>query len=72
MKFFYLSTKCNSQDEFEIHDRECPNLPPILDRDYLGPFNNGLEALRKALKVNKKSCLCEECCSSRSKILISR
>ncbi len=63
MKFFYLSTNCNNQYNFEIHQRECPNIPDILHRDYLGPFNNGQEALRKAMEINSKAFLCQNCCT---------
>ncbi|MBC6367528.1 hypothetical protein [Algoriphagus sp. AK58] len=64
MKFFYLSSKPNSQGEFEIHDKECQHIPDSLDRDYLGPFNNGLEALRKAEQLKPTVSLCKKCCQS--------
>ncbi len=63
MKFFYLSTKCNSVGKFEIHERNCKHIPPILDREYLGPFNNGKEALRRAINLNPNASLCEVCSS---------
>ena len=69
MKFFYLSSKINFDGKYEIHQRECKNLPDILDRDYLGPFNNGQEALRKAQKANEHAVLCESCCKEISQIL---
>lgn len=62
MKFFYLSTKSELSDKSEIHDRDCPNLPGIFDRDYLGPFNNEQEALRKAVSLHPEAQLCEVCC----------
>ncbi|MFL0685366.1 hypothetical protein CLV31_10919 [Algoriphagus aquaeductus] len=62
MKFFYLSSKPNSQGEFEIHDKECEHIPDSLDRDYLGPFNNGSEALRKAELLKPSVALCHKCC----------
>jgi hypothetical protein len=62
MKFFYLSTKCNSAGKFEIHERNCKHIPPILDREYLGPFNNGKEALRRACNLNPNALLCTDCC----------
>ncbi len=64
MKFFYLSSKPNSSGNFEIHEKECEFIPEALDRDYLGPFNNGKEALRKALLTSPKSICCEACCKS--------
>jgi hypothetical protein len=64
MKFFYLSSKPNDLGHFEIHEKECPHIPEAIDRDYLGPFNNGQEALRKALLMNPGSVCCEHCCQT--------
>jgi len=63
MKFFYLSSKPNSNGEYEVHNQECEHIPDSLDRDYLGPFNNGTEALRKAEKLQPSVTLCKACCS---------
>lgn len=62
MKFFYLSSVANSEGSHEVHHRDCELIPDSLNRDYLGPFNNGLEAIRKAEKMNPKVSLCEVCC----------
>ena len=70
MKFFYLSSKPNPIGQFEVHEKECQNIPDAVDRDYLGPFNNGREALRKALQVQDASVCCEICCKSISEPLI--
>jgi len=61
MKFYYLSATANNEGEFEIHHRECSKIPSFHDRIYLGPFNNGQEALNQALKVNPKSVICKTC-----------
>ncbi len=55
MKFFYLSSVANSEGSHEVHHRDCELIPDSLNRDYLGPFNNGLEAIRKAEKNQSKS-----------------
>lgn len=65
MKFFYLSSKPNQLGKFEIHEKDCLNIPDAIDRDYLGPFNNGTEALRKALTIEKESVCCLNCCSTK-------
>ncbi|MDI1322775.1 MAG: hypothetical protein PSV36_08495 [Algoriphagus sp.] len=70
MKFFYLNSKPNSEGKFEIHDRECDSLPSALDRDYLGPFNNGKEAMRKAEDSKSEVCLCPTCCASNFQAII--
>ena len=64
MKFFYLSSEPNESGKFEIHERECENIPDLLDREYLGPYNNGNEALRKALNLNPEAITCDNCCVS--------
>jgi len=62
MKFFYLSSKVNPEGQFEVHEKECAHIPAALDRDYLGPFNNGREALRKAVSIQPAAVCCEICC----------
>jgi RecJ-like exonuclease len=64
MKFFYLASEPNSEGKFEIHERDCELIPSAYDRDYLGPYNCGKEALSKALTVREASVLCEKCSSA--------
>jgi hypothetical protein len=64
MKFFYLATEPNSDGKFEIHERDCELIPSAYDRDYLGPYNSGREALSKALTIKPESVLCEKCGSA--------
>ncbi|MEN2281034.1 hypothetical protein AAGF08_02775 [Algoriphagus sp. SE2] len=64
MKFFYLSSNPNDEGKYEIHERECELIPDILDREYLGPFNNGKEAMRKAVDLNPKASTCKQCCNT--------
>jgi hypothetical protein len=64
MKFFYLSSKPNDQGKFEVHEKDCEDIPEAIDRDYLGPFNNGREALRKAELTQQASVSCEKCCKT--------
>jgi len=66
MKFFYLSITKNPFDVSEVHEQECPSIPSMTDRTYLGPFNNGKEALRKAAERKKNVMACPECCGSKS------
>ncbi len=61
MKFFYLSSKPNSEGKFEIHERECNLIPSAYDRDYLGPFNSGREAISKASNLRAETILCDKC-----------
>ncbi|PZX51936.1 hypothetical protein [Algoriphagus chordae] len=69
MKFFYLASSPNANGLHEVHDRECEDIPGSYDRDYLGPFNNGNEAIRKALSIKEKVGLCENCCNSSSQTI---
>lgn len=57
---------------FEVHEKECEAIPDAIDRDYLGPFNNGREALRKATLINPNSVCCEQCCTSNFKALFGQ
>lgn len=71
MKFFYLSSSPNSNGMHEVHERECDDIPDVYDRDYLGPFNTGKEAMRKALAMKERVHLCEKCCKSKDHSIIS-
>ncbi|WP_192350687.1 hypothetical protein [Algoriphagus sp. Y33] len=62
MKFFYLSSNPNEKGLYEIHDRDCEHIPNSYERDYLGPYNTGKEAIRKALTIRKEVTLCKNCC----------
>lgn len=62
MKFFYLSSVSNTDGFYQVHERDCKNIPDPLERDYLGPFNNGEEALRKAKRMNPEAITCSDCC----------
>ena len=62
MKFFYLSANPNNEGQYEIHDRECELIPSSYERDYLGPYNAGKEAIRKAQTLKEEVTLCTHCC----------
>lgn len=61
MKFYYLSTEPNNDGDHEIHTRECSKIPSFHKRLYLGPFNNGHEALGLAKVSHSKSVICQAC-----------
>jgi hypothetical protein len=63
MKFFYLSSKPEPSGEYLVHQKDCLHIPEILERDYLGPFNSGAEALRKARSIQAKAACCPLCCA---------
>ncbi|EAZ80847.2 hypothetical protein [Algoriphagus machipongonensis] len=71
MKFFYISSIPNDNGKFEIHERECEMIPDLHDREYLGPYNNGKEAMRKALDLNSNASLCRKCGSSSFQAIFS-
>ncbi len=62
MKFYYLSIDSNEVGFFEIHLKTCSNLPDKDKRTYLGPFNNGKEALNRTIHSNPNAILCKLCC----------
>jgi hypothetical protein len=64
MKFFYISNLPNPEGQFEIHEKECPYIPDAINRDYLGPFNNGKEAMRRGLQLKALAVLCKHCCAN--------
>lgn len=62
MKFFYLSANPNNEGQYEVHDRDCELIPCSYERDYLGPYNAGKEAIRKAQTLKEEVALCSHCC----------
>lgn len=72
MKFFYLSSNPNDNGIHEVHDRDCELIPSSYDRDYLGPYNTGKEAMRKALAIKQQVGLCNACCQPKDRNLISK
>lgn len=61
MKFYYLSTQVNSDGKRVIHERDCKMIPSRYERDYLGPFNSSLEALRTESQKNPNVTNCCYC-----------
>ncbi|SFB02042.1 hypothetical protein [Algoriphagus aquimarinus] len=70
MKFFYLASNPNESGLHEVHDRDCEHIPNSYDRDYLGPFNTGNEAMRKAMTLKNQVGLCQNCCKFENKPII--
>lgn len=61
MKFFYLDISRNSLEVSKVHMDGCPHIPPMINRSYLGPFNNAKEALRKARERRRNVAACPYC-----------
>lgn len=68
MKFFYLSTQVSNRGSYDLHHRDCVQLPPVSQREYIGPFDNGKEALKKAINFNPNASLCPICNKSQIKL----
>ena len=45
----------------KVHLDNCPYIPPMINRSYLGPFNNAKEALRKAKERRRNVVPCPHC-----------
>ena len=65
MNFFYIGINGNPSEVSKVHADDCPEIPPMFYRSYLGPFNNAREALRKARERKKNVAPCIECCHHR-------
>ncbi|MBD8487639.1 hypothetical protein IFO69_02650 [Echinicola sp. CAU 1574] len=62
MIFFYLSNCFDKNGVHEVHKLGCAEIHGMDDASYLGPFNNGAEALRKARLNYENVSLCVHCC----------
>ncbi|WP_035695426.1 hypothetical protein [Christiangramia portivictoriae] len=62
MKFYYLSKQANDDGVVSIHADSCEQLPSILERVYLGIFDNSRLAAEAALSkyqvLNLETCFC--------------
>ncbi|KEO72444.1 hypothetical protein [Anditalea andensis] len=71
MKYFYIAETPSAHGHKEIHHQDCPIIPDMLNRKYLGPYNNSAEALRRALTSEPRAVCCPVCCKSVSeKVLL--
>jgi hypothetical protein len=64
MKFFYIADHVSASGFKEVHDQDCPAIPDMLNRKYLGPFNNHTEALRRIKKTDDLAGCCIICCTT--------
>jgi len=64
MRFFYIADKSSASGFKEVHDQDCPEIPDMLNRKYLGPFNNPSEAIRRVKQTDPLAVGCEVCCLS--------
>ena len=65
MKHYYLNTNTdtNPNHNNEVHTETCDKCPSINNRDYLGYFNNGNEAVNAAkAKGYSNADGCKICC----------
>ena len=48
LKNYYVNKNAQPTGEHEVHAEDCPYMPHIQNRQYLGCFDNCKEALKKA------------------------
>ncbi|WP_143960562.1 hypothetical protein [Litoribacter populi] len=61
MKFFYIDENLSESGVKKIHAQGCANMPDMMNRRYLGPFNNSEEALRRISQQEPAAKICQEC-----------
>jgi len=64
MRFFYIADNLSASGFKEVHVQDCPVIPDMLNRKYLGPFNNSSEALRRVKQSEPMAVGCEVCCGT--------
>jgi hypothetical protein len=63
---YYVHTTTDQNGEYEVHTDDCVKLPSILNREYLGLFDNCKKAITKAEEKGYKPAdgcwfCCREC-----------
>ncbi|MEI8388819.1 MAG: hypothetical protein WCG23_02930 [bacterium] len=61
-KSYYVNQNAQSTGEHEVHCEECSYLPDVLNRQYLGAFDNCRDAVKKAKEYYSNVDGCYYCC----------
>lgn len=61
MKHYYVNKNAQSDGYHEVHNDECTRLPDVLNREYLGYFNNCKDGVAKAKTIYSNSDGCAYC-----------
>ncbi|MBS9523047.1 hypothetical protein KIH41_05790 [Litoribacter ruber] len=61
MKFFYIDENLSDSGVKKIHAQGCAQMPDMMNRRYLGPFNNSEEALRRVAPLEPTAEICSVC-----------
>lgn len=65
MKHYYFNNYVGAHGRHEIHAEDCPFLPYLYGRTYIGDFSNCNDALQRAKALHpEKSFVCCPLCSS--------
>jgi len=61
MTTYYVNKQAQANGDHEVHTSDCPYLPSVQNRLYLGQFSNCHEAVREAKKHYPQSNGCYYC-----------
>ncbi|WP_275555924.1 hypothetical protein [Mixta sp. Marseille-Q2659] len=61
-KFYYVNKSANSSRIQLVHTGDCPLLPALENRTFLGTFYAPLDAIKQAKKFHPQATGCERCC----------
>lgn len=60
--YYYVNTKVKLSRVYLLHTAQCPLLPPLEERLFLGTFYAPRDALKQAKKYYPQTEGCEICC----------
>ena len=61
MASYYVNKKAQLNGDHEVHKSDCPYLPNMENRKYLGEFSNCRDAVNEAKKTYNQSNGCYTC-----------
>ncbi len=64
MKKYYVNKRAQSNGDHEVHHADCPYLPNLENRSYLGEFSNCKDAVREAERTYSTADGCKTCSPS--------
>lgn len=64
MKKYYVNKNAQTNGDHEVHTEDCPYLPNVENRKYLGEFYSCTSAVTEAKKTYHQSNGCKTCSNS--------
>jgi hypothetical protein len=62
MALYYVNTNAQANGDHEVHKDGCDHMPSLVNREYLGVYDNCQDAVDKAKEKYSTADGCKFCC----------